>query len=111
MSLTKDIKTATITGFKIDLLTHDNYAVWKDQARAVLKQSKTGDTTQWKIITVDVKPQDSLPATEKETQEDAKDFLNLLISQEVWVKIRHLNSGSEIQKKLEEKNKGKAASR
>ncbi len=111
MSPTKDAKTATIAGFKIDHLTHDNYAIWKDRARAVLKQSKTGDTTQWKIITADVKPWDSLSATEQEIQEDAKDFLNLLISQEVWVEIRHLNSGSEIWKKLEEKNEGKVASR
>ena len=37
MSPTKDIKTATITSFKIDLLTHNNYAVQKDRARAILK--------------------------------------------------------------------------
>ena len=84
--------TATISGFKLKLLTHSNYNTWKDRARAVLKQTSTGTQTQWSFIRELVTDAAfaKLDESEQEAQEDAKDFLSLLISQEVWVEVRHL---------------------
>ena len=38
-------KTTTVLGFKIKLLTYNNYNTWKDRARAILRQSTVGKTT------------------------------------------------------------------
>ena len=43
-------RTATIGGFKLELLTYSNYNTWKDRARAVLKQTSTSTKTQWSFI-------------------------------------------------------------
>jgi hypothetical protein len=45
-----DFKTATVLGFKIELLTHNNYDTWKDRARVILRQSTVGKTTQWNLV-------------------------------------------------------------
>ena len=80
-----DSKTATVSGFKIDLLTHNNYDTWKDRARAILRQSTVGKTTQWSFVKKTPTPGTDGTYSEKEieAQEEAKDFLSLLISQKV----------------------------
>ena len=82
MSPPTTARTATIGGFKLELLTHSNYNTWKDRARAVLKQTSTGTKTQWSFIRelVTDAAYAKLDKPEQEAQEDAKDFLSLLIS-------------------------------
>jgi hypothetical protein len=43
--LLNNSKTAIVLGFKIELLTHNNYDTWKDRARAILRQSTVEKTT------------------------------------------------------------------
>jgi hypothetical protein len=43
--LSNDSKTVTVLGFKIKLLTYNNYNTWKDRAYVILKQSTVGKTT------------------------------------------------------------------
>ena len=93
-----DSKTATVSGFKIDLLTHHNYDTWKDRARAILRQSTVGKTTQWSLVkeTPIFSTDGTYSEKEIEAQEEAKDFLSLLISQEVWVEVNQLRFAADI---------------
>src|SRR5215469_13623832 len=107
------VRTATISGFKVELLTHSNYNTWKDRARAVLKQTSTGTKTQWSFIkelVTDI-AYTKLDEPQKEAEEDAKDFLSLLVSQEVWVEVRHFQTASAIWHHLAAKNDTLEASR
>jgi hypothetical protein len=91
--------TATISGTKIELLNHENYFSWAPRARAVCK--KEG---QWKYI--DPAKQSSneeLKGDKKVAYEDAKDWLELMISDEVAQDLVHLGSGAEVWTFLENK--------
>ena len=91
---------ATISGTKIELLNHENYFSWAPRARAICK--KEG---QWKYI--DPAKQSSkyedLTDRQKEACEDAKDWLELMISDEVVQDLIHLRSGAEVWTFLEDK--------
>jgi hypothetical protein len=108
-----DSKTATVSGFKIELLTHNNYDTWKDRARAILRQSTVGKTTQWNLVKGAPIPGTDGSYSEKEieAQEEAKDFLSLLISQEVWVEVNQLRFAADIWKYLANQNAKLTATR
>jgi hypothetical protein len=79
-----DSKTATVLGFKIDLLKRNNYDTWKDRARAILRQSTVEKTTQWSLVkeAPALSTDGTYSEKEIEAQEELKNFFNLLISQE-----------------------------
>jgi hypothetical protein len=91
--------TATISGTKIELLNHENYFSWAPRARAICK--KEG---QWKHIDPAKQSKyEELTDRQKEACEDAKDWLELMISDEVVQDLTHLRSGAEVWTFLEDK--------
>ena len=90
---------ATISGTKIELLNHENYFSWAPRARAICK--KEG---QWKYIDpARQSGNEELTGSKKEAYEDAKDWLELMISDEVVQDLVHLGSGAEVWTFLENK--------
>jgi hypothetical protein len=81
MLTTKDV---TIRGFKIDLLTHNNYSTWKDRARAILRIQLYHATKlpQWTYVGL-ITQWDNLKEVDREPYKDLKDLLCLMISKDV----------------------------
>lgn len=84
--------TCTVGGIKIDMLTHSNYFSWVPRAKAILKKEKVW--THFREGEHNTKSEDYL---------DAKDYLNLLITDEVWQDVNHLEYPDEIWSQLESK--------
>ena len=90
----------------IDFSTHSNCDTWNDRARAILRQSTVGKTTQWYLIKEVPIPGTVGTYSEKEigAQENTKEFLSLLISQEVWVEVNQLLFAANIWEYLANQN-------
>jgi len=94
------IQVATVSGTKIEILTHDNYHSWKPRARALLKS-----IGKWKYVDLanteawnKEKAKETLDEREQkevEAYDDCLDYLSMMISDEVLQEITQCQAAPE----------------